>query len=214
MSRPGRNGLVPDTRCNATTRGGHPCKLRAGHGTEHQGEGRCKFHGGCSPGGPAGNDHAVTHGFNMRDWVAPALADAAEAVAGDSPESLRRVAEKLARDEQRIEGRLFALERHRADLEAAGRWDVRASGAYFSQVNDTERALVRVRSLQAAILAKLPPPRDAEPEEEWIFRTTLSSGLTVSVKAGSIIDQVNELQEYLDHFPHGPPGASATEGAK
>lgn len=38
--------------CGAKTRGGYPCKLRAGHGTNHLGTGRCKFHGGASSGGP------------------------------------------------------------------------------------------------------------------------------------------------------------------
>lgn len=39
-------------QCGAKTRQGHPCKLPAGHGTDHLGEGRCKFHGGASKGGP------------------------------------------------------------------------------------------------------------------------------------------------------------------
>lgn len=32
-------------------RGGDPCKLPAGHGTEHPGWGACRFHGGNSPSG-------------------------------------------------------------------------------------------------------------------------------------------------------------------
>lgn len=37
--------------CGAkTTKDGGPCKLRAGFGTNHLGEGRCKWHGGCSTG--------------------------------------------------------------------------------------------------------------------------------------------------------------------
>jgi hypothetical protein len=42
------------TDCNATTSEGEPCKLPAGWGTDHVGEGRCKLHGGASP---RGEDH-------------------------------------------------------------------------------------------------------------------------------------------------------------
>lgn len=37
------------------------CEQRAGHGTDHVGEGRCKYHGGCSTGAPKGNQNAQTH---------------------------------------------------------------------------------------------------------------------------------------------------------
>jgi hypothetical protein len=36
--------------CGAKTRAGTPCKRPAGAGTEHVGLGRCKHHGGCTPG--------------------------------------------------------------------------------------------------------------------------------------------------------------------
>ncbi len=39
------------TTCDAKTRSGNPCQLRAGWGTDHVGEGRCKFHGGRTPRG-------------------------------------------------------------------------------------------------------------------------------------------------------------------
>ena len=35
--------------CGAKTRAGTPCVLRAGWGTDHFGEGRCRLHGGKSP---------------------------------------------------------------------------------------------------------------------------------------------------------------------
>ncbi len=38
-------------RCPATARTGERCKLPAGWGTDHNGHGLCRFHGGCSPGG-------------------------------------------------------------------------------------------------------------------------------------------------------------------
>jgi len=38
-------------KCGAKTRagGGHPCGRMAGHGTNHLGMGRCKYHGGSTP---------------------------------------------------------------------------------------------------------------------------------------------------------------------
>src|SRR5690606_39090034 len=44
-------------------RAGTPCQLPAGWGTDHPGSGRCKLHGGASPGPPKGNRNAVKHGL-------------------------------------------------------------------------------------------------------------------------------------------------------
>lgn len=38
-------------KCGAKSRSGGRCKLGAGHGTDHVGSGKCKFHGGSSPNG-------------------------------------------------------------------------------------------------------------------------------------------------------------------
>lgn len=40
---------VAKAKCGAKTRSGTPCKKRAGWGTDHVGQGRCKLHGGASP---------------------------------------------------------------------------------------------------------------------------------------------------------------------
>ena len=48
--------------CEARNRQGKPCRLRAGWGTNHVGHGRCKLHGGKSPGAPKGNKNALKHG--------------------------------------------------------------------------------------------------------------------------------------------------------
>lgn len=40
------------TVCGAKTRNGGHCQLTAGWGTQHPGNGRCKLHGGASPGAP------------------------------------------------------------------------------------------------------------------------------------------------------------------
>lgn len=56
--------------CGAENRDGDPCALSAGWGTDHVGEGRCKFHGGAASGGaregsgaPENNGNAETHGL-------------------------------------------------------------------------------------------------------------------------------------------------------
>jgi hypothetical protein len=36
-------------RCGGRTRAGTPCKLPAGHGTDHPGVGKCDHHGGATP---------------------------------------------------------------------------------------------------------------------------------------------------------------------
>jgi|APHM01.1.fsa_nt_gi hypothetical protein len=53
--------------CGAQNRDGDPCQQKAGWGTDHVGEGRCKFHGGASDGAPEGNDNALTHGGHSTD---------------------------------------------------------------------------------------------------------------------------------------------------
>ena len=55
--------------CGAKTRGGTPCKLRAGQGTDHFGTGRCKFHGGASKGAKKGNKNAVKTGEYETIWL-------------------------------------------------------------------------------------------------------------------------------------------------
>lgn len=51
-----------ESNCGAKTRAGNPCQLHCGWGTPHPGHGKCKLHGGSSPGAPAANKHALTTG--------------------------------------------------------------------------------------------------------------------------------------------------------
>ena len=48
---------------------GEPCKLAAGYGTDHLGEGRCKYHGGASSGAPKKNKNAVSTGEHETIWL-------------------------------------------------------------------------------------------------------------------------------------------------
>ena len=52
----------PYDNCGAKTRSGGKCQLKAGWGTDHVGEGKCKLHGGASKGPPKGNKNARKHG--------------------------------------------------------------------------------------------------------------------------------------------------------
>lgn len=48
-------------RCGAMTRKGTPCKAPA------MANGRCRMHGGCSPGAPVGNKNALKHGLYTKE---------------------------------------------------------------------------------------------------------------------------------------------------
>jgi len=50
-------------RCGAKTRKGTPCKAPA------MANGRCRMHGGKSPGAPKGNKNALKHGFYTKTAI-------------------------------------------------------------------------------------------------------------------------------------------------
>ncbi len=51
------------SRCGAKTRQGIPCKAPA------MKNGRCRMHGGKSPGGPVGNQYALKHGLRTKSAI-------------------------------------------------------------------------------------------------------------------------------------------------
>ncbi|MFP4017191.1 MAG: HGGxSTG domain-containing protein [Halanaerobiales bacterium] len=58
------------SKCGAKAKStGEPCKLPAGYGTDHLGEGRCKYHGGKSKGPPEKNKNAVKTGEYETIWL-------------------------------------------------------------------------------------------------------------------------------------------------
>lgn len=63
--------------CGRTKRdgSGDPCGLAAGWGTDHPGEGACKYHGGASDGAPEGNDNAAKAGAWADDFYEGFLTD-------------------------------------------------------------------------------------------------------------------------------------------
>lgn len=65
MSEKKSQNKTHNQKCEATAKStGEPCQLPAGFGTDHVGEGRCKFHGGCNTGpkDATGNKNARKHG--------------------------------------------------------------------------------------------------------------------------------------------------------
>ena len=57
------NPMHTAPRCGARTRRGTPCRAPA------MANGRCRMHGGPSPGAPAGNRHAWKHGRFTREAI-------------------------------------------------------------------------------------------------------------------------------------------------
>lgn len=81
--------MRPSTEtCNAVNRSGGYCSLAAGSGTNHLGEGRCKYHGGASPGRP------ITHGLYSKKYN-KTLAETTEELRAH-PELLNLSAELLS----------------------------------------------------------------------------------------------------------------------
>ena len=97
--------------CGAATRDGGECQRRAGWGTDHVGEGRCKQHGGRA-GAPEGEDHGqYEHGAFAEkieaDDIISAFEDAADAD-NLSPVWMRLAGEAFARYERSDDARHLA----------------------------------------------------------------------------------------------------------
>lgn len=97
--------------CGAATRDGGECQRRAGWGTDHVGEGRCKQHGGRG-GAPEGEDHGqYEHGAFAEkieaDDIISAFEDAADAD-NLSPVWMRLAGEAFARYERSDDARHLA----------------------------------------------------------------------------------------------------------
>lgn len=58
-----RNNPMETKRCGAKTRAGPPCGLYA------MKNGRCRLHGGKSPGAPKGNRNAWKHGMHSAEML-------------------------------------------------------------------------------------------------------------------------------------------------
>lgn len=83
--------------CGRTKRDGSedPCELPAGWGTDHAGEGACKYHGGASDGPPEGNTNAQDHGAFKKHFRSD-LTDAERAAIDDLVEHLTDIEDERA----------------------------------------------------------------------------------------------------------------------
>jgi uncharacterized protein YjcR len=82
-ARPTSHAMHQSPRCGARTRSGQPCRSPA------MPNGRCRMHGGASPGAPHGNQNALKHGR----YTADACAERKET--GALLRAMRRLAEEV-----------------------------------------------------------------------------------------------------------------------
>ncbi len=123
-------------RCEALAhRTGKPCRLPAGHGTNHKGEGRCGLHGGKSTGAPKGNKNAVVTGEFERLYYS--------ALTHEEQHLYDSVDPGDAREQVESELRLVAVRQHRilirirraTELEERARdTDDHSAGMYIASV--------------------------------------------------------------------------------
>jgi len=75
MGKVTRDPNKPLCGAKRTKRDGIPCKNPAGYGTDHPGQGACKYHGGCSafPSGPANPNYK--HGLRCKHHAPEVLAE-------------------------------------------------------------------------------------------------------------------------------------------
>jgi len=107
--------MTDNNTCGATNNNGGPCELPAGWGTDHVGEGRCKYHGGKDRdegGAPEGeaNGNYDTGAFAEKieaDDIISAFEDAADAD-NLSPVWMRLAGEAFARYERSDDARHLA----------------------------------------------------------------------------------------------------------
>ena len=168
-------------KCEAKTRAGGSCRQVAGWATDHVGEGRCKLHGGKSPGAPIGNKNAVKTGA-YESITFDQLTDTERKLYGRIDLSPKAQAEEevrlLAIREHRVLGRIQELLASREELgtvetitetgrRARGEVDVTTvrSEATLERVQRVEEALTRVQQCKARIIELLRRIEASEPQD-------------------------------------------------
>lgn len=156
--------------CGARNRHGGTCKAEAGKGTDHLGEGRCKNHGGCSPGGPAGNQHAVTTGLKRRPLIdlpgraREILDELLAQVESESPRDPAALCRRLREVECSLAAELSELAERRAVLVAAGQWTDSAEDRLRVFSERLHKRLAASQAILATLAARFPQlPKDESP---------------------------------------------------
>jgi hypothetical protein len=135
-------------KCGAKTRSGNKCNKSAGWGTDHNGTGRCKLHGGASKGAPKGSQNALKHGIYARLFK-PEELDAAADMAGTVDTELaiarlqlRNLIEKMQADKfelRKVEVKVLGIEgqdEHEAKLKDKRARDAERCGEYYDPDDD------------------------------------------------------------------------------
>lgn len=154
--------------CGAKNQSGDPCGLRAGWGTDHVGEGRCRFHGGLSTGpkDASGNKNAVTTGEHESIYADTLEAEERRLYEGLDTDPLNLLDEEIRLITIRIRrmmGRIQELKQEdftvveRKSEEGFGPEgpvdkDTETSLATLGQIQDIEEALTRVQGKKRQLI--------------------------------------------------------------
>lgn len=155
-----------DATCDAKTRFGTPCKHPPGWGTDHVGTGRCKLHGGASPGAPKGNKNAVTTGEREAVWLDVLPADEQQVYRVIDTDKLKQLDDEIRlttirerRMLQRIENlkqSAFTLVEYTETIGEEKGNDVNLLAekrqATLGQIQHIEEALTRVQAHKARLI--------------------------------------------------------------
>jgi uncharacterized protein YjcR len=163
---------TPAPLCGGLTRAGNPCTQWPGWGTDHVGHGKCKLHGGKSPGAPKGNKNALVTGEheelyysalqpeeqNLYDRIEPTPYE--ECIREMKLTSIRihRVLIKIRRQEESSEDGLGV-----SSITTHDGWNVKGKVDFTVEERNTtldtimrlEEALTRLQSLKAKFIDQL-----------------------------------------------------------
>jgi hypothetical protein len=177
--------VPPDEHCNARKDDGTLCEQRAGWGTTHPGEGRCKLHGGSSLRGP---DHPnYKHGRRTRydkalkAQLADAYAQLEDDDAFDIADELRLQRALLL---EFINGKDNVTASDRQQLMAWSETISKTAERMTRMRNDTALTAAELK-LIAARLADVVSRHIAEPDRQAAFLADLFASIGMSGSNGS-----------------------------
>lgn len=148
----------PHERCGARNRHGGTCQHPAGYGTDHNGSGRCKFHGGASPGALPGNQNAVTHGLTrlpllrLTGRAGQILGELRAAAEAESPRDPEALCVRLRDVELSLASELVELDERRNTL-VTEEWN---EDRYQVLRERIHKRLAQTQGILASLLARFP----------------------------------------------------------
>lgn len=184
-----------------------PCRKPSGWGTSHNGSGRCRYHGGCSPGAP-GNKNNLRHGLAAMRVSLSALrveiqARIAEAQADRNPLDPAALAADYLEDSQRLLARLALAEQRIDELAEGGALDAQATVAGWDLVLRCERAIAATRAGWSALVSRF-PARVTTPEPAEAMGLAVDLGgrvATIVVQPGASLADMRSCIPVDDRPP-------------